>query len=135
MCPSASSTGLPVAGSSSIDPRFCAAVASVCADRQGKFWDALTAFYARPDRLAPPALRETVTGLGVDGPTFDECLKNGHPEAVVDGDAAVAEQLGLSGTPSTLVDGRLLRGVVTLDTLSDIIDDELTRDRRTADHG
>ncbi len=114
------------------DNAYAAALASVCADRQGKFWDTLTALYARPDRLAPPAIRETVTGLGVDGATYDECLRNGHPEAIVDGDAAVAERLGLSGTPSTLIDGRLLRGVVTLDTLADLIDDELTRIERAA---
>ena len=40
---------------------------------------------------------------------------------------AVADGLGLSSTPSLLINGRLIRGAVPASALAEVIDDEIAR--------
>ncbi|MDE2306038.1 MAG: thioredoxin domain-containing protein [Gammaproteobacteria bacterium] len=104
-----------------------AAAAGVCADRQGKFWPMHDLMFREQDSLAVPGLMDKAKRLGLDVKAFADCLSSAATAAVIAKDQAAARRLGLSGTPSTFVDGRFLNGAVSYDDLVALIDDELHR--------
>ena len=77
-----------------------AAEAAECANRQGKFWDLHDWAFRHQDVL--PTIRNAAKDLGLDMPTFDRCVK-GEGAARVSSDLALAEQLGVTGTPTWFV--------------------------------
>lgn len=104
-----------------------AAAASVCADRQGQFWPLYDALFADQRQLSPAAIRTTIVRLGLDAQAFDDCLAHGDPQNVVSIDAAMANDLGLSGTPVMFINGRLAAGTQSYEKLSAIVEEERTR--------
>jgi protein-disulfide isomerase len=93
-----------------------AAEAALCANDQGLFWEMHDAIFynqvgendgafarARLDRIA-----ETVEGLDPDA--WGQCMDDDTHEDDVQEARDNADDLGVSGTPSFLVDGQLLFG-------------------------
>ena len=109
-----------------------AAEASLCAENQGKFWEMHDLLFAEQDKLGAEDLKEKAKRLGLDTASFAQCLDSGTTAARVSGDVADADQLGLSSTPATFVNGRFLKGAISVEALSAIIDDELERSRLIA---
>jgi protein-disulfide isomerase len=88
-----------------------AARASVCADEQGRFEAFHDAVFARQDSLSEAAWPRLAKLAGVaDAKRFDECLAGAASLARVERDVAAGRQLGISGTPSLLVNDALLTG-------------------------
>jgi protein-disulfide isomerase len=108
------------------------AEAAVCARNQGKFWEMHDLLFAEQAYLSIDALKEKAKRLGLDSAIFNECLDSGNSADAVRLDAAAGQKLGITGTPATFVNGRLIRGTATLDELSAVIDDELRRAVLTA---
>lgn len=106
-----------------------AAQAGVCAGRQGKFWPMHDLMFAEQNALSIPALKEKAKRVGLDSKRFDHCLDTGEAMPVIKEDQAAARRLGLSGTPSTFVDGRFLNGAVSYEELTAMVNDELQRTR------
>jgi protein-disulfide isomerase len=104
-----------------------AAAAGVCADRQGRFWPFLNALFAAAGPLEAAELRRRAAASRLDMVAFDACLASDEPRQVVAADSAAADALGLSSTPSLLINGRLVRGAVPAGTLAENIDDEIAR--------
>lgn len=104
-----------------------AAAAAVCADAQGKFWEMHDALFADQNALGTAALKDTAKRLGLDVPAFDRCLETDSAAATVSADKQAADDLGLSGTPASFINGRYLNGAATIEQLSTLIDDELKR--------
>ena len=104
-----------------------AAEAGVCADRQGKFWPMHDLMFAEQNALGIPALKQKAQRIGLDVKRFDKCLDSGAALQAIKKDEDAAEKLGLSGTPSTFIDGRFLNGAVTYAELTAIVNDELAR--------
>ncbi len=108
---------------------LAAARGSVCADRQGHFWEMHDALFADQSALGEDALKAAARRIGLDGDTFDQCLEKGAPETKVVADATVADALGLSSTPVFFVNGRLITGTAPASAFRMVIDDELARRR------
>jgi protein-disulfide isomerase len=91
-----------------------AAVASVCADAQGKFWemhDRLLTVYLSDESIAADA--QSVTGLDVAAWTacYAEAITGqGAAASAVANDLALARDLAVPGTPTYVVNGHLLFG-------------------------
>jgi protein-disulfide isomerase len=88
-----------------------AAKASVCAGRQGRFAAMHDLLYARADSLGGVewprlAAQAGVTDLGA----FGACLRDPATQARIDADVRAATRLGVQGTPTFLVNDRLMRG-------------------------
>jgi len=109
-----------------------AAEAAVCAQDQGKFWEMYDTLFAEQNALGVDALKEKAKRLGLDTAIFDECLDSGKSEQAIQADARAAEALGITGTPASFINGRLVNGTASVDQLSRIIDDELRRAVLTA---
>jgi protein-disulfide isomerase len=103
-----------------------AAVAAEAAGRQGRFWAMHDALFALQGRaLTEPLMLQQAQALGLDVARFAADLRDPALLARVRADAAEAQRLGLSATPSLLVNGRLFTGAQTLSTLRTAVDAEL----------
>jgi len=104
-----------------------AAEAALCADEQGRFWEAYNAFYAAQDRLDPLTLRAAVVAAGADGRSYDECLASGRVRPRIEADVAAARELAVDGTPGLFINGRFLSGAQPIERLTALVGDELAR--------
>jgi protein-disulfide isomerase len=103
-----------------------AAQAGVCADAQGKFWQMYDAMYADQSALGDAALKGTASRIGLEPQAFNACLESAEA-AVIKTDQEAGERLGLSGTPSSFLNGRYVNGMMPLFKWQALVDDELRR--------
>lgn len=86
-----------------------AAVASVCAQDQGKFWAFHDIAYKNQHRLDAAALRAYAAEVGLALPAFEACLADPAAKARVQADAAAGAALDIHGTPRVFINGALYR--------------------------
>ncbi len=87
-----------------------AAEAAECAHAQGKYWEYHDALYAAQDQLATIDYGKLAGDLKLDTKTFKNCV-DGHTyanEIELDRQAGIA--LGVTGTPATFINGKLIPG-------------------------
>jgi protein-disulfide isomerase len=92
-----------------------------CAQKQGKFWELHDKLYAAQDKLDEESIKGFEKELGLDETKLAACLSSGEAAKEVEADLQKAETLGLEGTPSFFVDGRLVPGA-SIEALTTAID-------------
>lgn len=114
----------------SIHPQaFKAAEAGNCAREQGKFWEYHDLLFGNQQALEPEFLKKYAADAGLDAAAFSSCLDTAKYSDRVQEQMGVGTSLGVSSTPSTFVNGRLVSGAVPYETFTAIIDEELERAR------
>jgi protein-disulfide isomerase len=83
--------------------------------------------FAAQQKLQVPDLKATAGEIGLDAEAFAECLDSGKHEATWKADEADGERYGVSGTPASFVNGRLVGGAQPYENFAQVIDDELKR--------
>jgi len=104
-----------------------AAVAAVCAERQGRFWDYHALLFEHQDALADPDLRRYAEELSLDLEAFQRCREGDEADDAVEADVRAAARAGASGTPAFFVNGILLTGARPVEAFAEVIDRELAR--------
>lgn len=105
-----------------------AALAVECAGEQGRFEAYHDALFARQDSIGTRAWDRFAADAAVpDAEAFRRCVADGTLMARVDRDAAVAERTDISVTPSLVIDGTLVPGVVSQAELERRITEALKR--------
>ena len=104
-----------------------AAEAALCASDQGKYWELREWMFANPGLLKPENFIAQAAALGLNPEPFTKCVQGHAKAASVDHDLAVAEELGATGTPTFLVNGRLMEGARSAEDFKRVIDEELAR--------
>jgi protein-disulfide isomerase len=102
-----------------------AAEAALCANEQGKFWEAHDKFFASQENLDIAGLQNDAKELGLDTTKFEQCLSSGKMASVVEKDQQDGKKLGVNGTPAFFINGRELSGAQPLEAFSEVIDSEL----------
>jgi protein-disulfide isomerase len=87
-----------------------AAVASLAAHRQGKFWEMHDALFAHQSALDPASLETYAQAIGLDMARFRKDIADPELRARAKRDGALADQLGANATPGFLINGRLSLG-------------------------
>ena len=65
--------------------------------------------------------------LGVNGQTFDSCLDSGKHAQAVQADASYGQTLGVSGTPTSFINGKEIVGAQPYSVVKQMIEDELAK--------
>jgi len=104
-----------------------AAEASLCAHAQGKFWPFHDAVFADQKALETEDLQAKAEAVGLEPGAFFTCVTSGEQAEAVRQDVREGTIAGVSGTPALYIDGRMIIGTVTYESLAETIDDELTR--------
>ena len=102
-----------------------AALASMAAHEQGKFWEYHDKVFANQQKMTRPDLLRHAQELGLDVKRFEQALNAARAKPAIDADAAEARSLGASGTPAFFINGRFLSGAVPFEGFAEIIDEEL----------
>jgi protein-disulfide isomerase len=101
-----------------------ASEAAHCAGAQGKYWEFHDQI-VKGKGLDVPNLKDVARGLKLDSAQFNRCLDSGEKAGIIKSSLAEAQGLGMQGTPSYLINGRFLSGMLTFEELRAIVDDEL----------
>jgi protein-disulfide isomerase len=103
--------------------------AARCANEQGKFWPYHDLIYSNAPKATVEDLKAYAQQAGLTMPAFDQCLSSGKYKALIQNDVEEGTRLGINGTPTFFINGRVLSGAQPLETFVGIVDDELTRSR------
>ncbi|NET10127.1 MAG: thioredoxin domain-containing protein [Merismopedia sp. SIO2A8] len=97
-----------------------AAQAAYAAQQQGQFWPYHDALFAHQDDLDDDFFRHLAQELGLDLEQFDRDRTQAAP--VIEQDMALAQELGLNGTPYFFFQGEALSGAIALEDLEALLD-------------
>lgn len=113
---------------------YKAASASECANGQGKFWeyhDLLfqnQAAWSNLDSTGVVAkFKEYAGTLGLDTGSFSSCLDSDKYKADIDKDIAEGQAVGVSGTPTSYINGTQIVGAQPYAAFKTLIDQELAK--------
>ena len=104
-----------------------AAIASVAAGQQGKFWEMYDKLFANQQNLDAASLEKYAQEIGLDVNKFKAAVADPKTKAVVEADVKQANQFGVQGTPSFFVNGRAFSGAYPLDSFKMILDEEVKK--------
>jgi protein-disulfide isomerase len=108
-----------------IHPRSMpSAIAAVCADEQGKFWQMHDRLFSSQNSLEDADLKKYAGEMGLDGAEFASCIVSPEAAAKVKKDMASGAALGVRGTPSFYVGSTLAVGT---GKLRQIVETELAK--------
>ena len=105
-----------------------AAEAASCANDQGKFWDFHNYLYTHQGgenqgAFSKPNLEKFAADLGLNTTDFNSCLDSDKYAKLV---LSAGQKVGVSGTPTTFVNGKILVGAVPYTEVKKLIDQELS---------
>ncbi len=108
------------------------ALASECANEQGKFWEYHDKVFTEQDKIAGKTtdlinaqLKSFAQELGLNTSRFGSCLDNAKYQANVDADLNDGRTAGVSGTPTFFINGNRIVGAQPYSAFKAIIDQEL----------
>jgi protein-disulfide isomerase len=89
------------------------AYAAECANEQGKFWEYHDKLFNEwrgeyVGTFTKPNLKKYAADLNLDTAKFNQCLDTERTKPIIDKDVAEARQLGITGTPTFIINGRQL---------------------------
>jgi protein-disulfide isomerase len=122
----------PYQGQESVD----AALAARAAQAQGKFWEYHDLLYANQSSgnsggYSEENLVALAEEAGLDRRRFEEDLRSARYEEIVQADFREGQELGISGTPTFLINDQVLVGLQPLGVFEQAIEDA----RREAEGG
>ncbi len=113
-------------------PVFETHVAGQCVAKQGKYSEFLRLGYRNPDLTnISSGWREILTTIpGIDSAAVEDCVSATDATERVRANTVEARQRGLTMTPSSVADGRLFEGSLTLDVADSVVVSMISRRRR-----
>jgi protein-disulfide isomerase len=86
-----------------------AAYASAAAQKQGKFWEMHDLLFAHQRALAPEQLDSYAKQIGLDMDEFKKDMSSPEVKKVIAADMRLGQRVGIRGTPTFFVNGRVLQ--------------------------
>ena len=109
-----------------------ASIASLCVYDQSneKFWKFHDAIFEKQGEIkvadAKKTLAEMARGLGVDMKKYNECVKSEQAKRRVVSDMEEGKSIGVSGTPTFVVDGFVISGGANIKAIRNAVDYRLS---------
>lgn len=102
-----------------------AAHAAECAGAQGKFWEYHEAVFASASALADADLEKFAKTAGLDLAQYRRCMKENLFAKKIEQDFSDAAAAGIQGTPTFVINGRVVTGSKPYREFEKIIEEEL----------
>jgi protein-disulfide isomerase len=99
--------------------------AAYCAGEQGKFWEYHRNVYSKPTDFSDEDLKKRAGEVGLDAAAFGTCYASNKHDETIRGAAGQGSSLGVTGTPTFFINGRMLVGAQPFEAFRAIIDEEL----------
>ena len=107
-----------------------AAEAAQCAGAQGKYWEYHDELFKRQADLGTLDYAALAGELGLDRASFATCVSERTFKDEVQMDLAAGQALGVSGTPASFINGRLVSGAYPFEEYQKVIEGELKKAER-----
>jgi protein-disulfide isomerase len=104
-----------------------AAEAAECAGAQNKFWEMHDKLFANQTSLSLENYKTWAKDLGLNQSKFNKCLDESTTAAKVAADQKYGDSVGVTGTPSSFVNGNIIQGAQGYDVVKSMIDTELAK--------
>jgi protein-disulfide isomerase len=101
--------------------------AALAAAEEGRFWEMYRLLFANQTQFDRETIRGHAASLGLDLELFDAFMSSDAGVAAIQADREQARSLGLYGSPSFFINGRLLPGEQPYEAFKALIDAELSR--------
>jgi len=105
-----------------------AAEAAECAGDQDMFWEMYETLFQNNDALAVDDLKAYADDMGLDTEQFNACLDNDEKAELVQQDLADGQSLGITGTPTFIINGKKIVGAQPFEVIEEVIKEELAKD-------
>ena len=102
-------------------PSVVAARASLAADRQGKWTEFHVALMTASGALDEDRIMDIAAGIGLDIAQLRADMESEAVTAVIERNHALAQQLGIRGTPAFLVKNAIVPGAASRDALAEMV--------------
>lgn len=112
-----------------------AAEAAMAAHEQGRFWSFHEEVFGHQQALTRADLSIYAQRAGLDVAAFDAELAAGTYVARVDGDVALGNRLGVTGTPGFLINGAYVSGAQDFDHFRALVEAEIVAVQGLLDQG
>lgn len=99
-----------------------AAIASRCAQKQGKFWEMHDKIFENQAKIGDEDLEGHAKALSLDMKKFKACMKSPETEAFVRADMEQGNEAGVGGTPSFYINGKAHQGPPSVDTIRALVE-------------
>lgn len=107
-----------------------AAEAGMYAHRYGKFVEMHNAMFEDQDNLTIDDLKAKAKSVGLDPDKLEKALDDETYKDTVQKDIDIAKALGISGTPTMVINGEMIVGALPLDTIKSKIDKALADSKK-----
>ena len=105
-----------------------AAIAALAANKQGKFWEFHDRLFANQNKLNDAKVQEIAAELNLNLEQFNQDLKDGGLESLIERDLNDGRQVEVQGIPTVFVNGKFLSDR-SLQGLQQAIEVELRKKR------
>src|SRR5215469_6553708 len=109
-----------------------AAQAARCAGDQGKYWEFHDALFSDQSKLDQAGLKATAGKLKLDTKKFDECTAGDLHIDQIRKSQQEGSGVGVDGTPTFIIDGRLMSGAQPPSEMESVINEELAQNVKEA---
>jgi protein-disulfide isomerase len=99
--------------------------AALAAGEQGKFWEMHDLIFAHPGRLSAGDFDYYADQLGLDKDRFYKALRGSATNTVIETDIVEGKKLGITATPTLLIDGHRIQGAQSYAALKRMTEAEL----------
>ena len=106
-----------------------AAIATLAANQQDKFWEFHAELFKNYSKLSDAKFEEIAQSLGLNMEQFKQDMKNPALAAMVQRDLKDGVEAGVRGTPAIFVNGRMLQQR-SLPGFRQVIDAELAKKKK-----
>ena len=104
-----------------------AALASMAASLQGRFWEMHDLIFKNQKSLSPERLVQLAGQAGLDVERFKWDMEDPRIEIFVSQNQRAAAAVGIKGTPMFLINGKVIRGAQPPEKFKEILDEELAK--------
>jgi protein-disulfide isomerase len=101
--------------------------AARCANAQGRFWAYHDALYSKSPKATLEDLKAIAKEVDLEMGAFDVCLSARTYGSAVQKDIDEGTRVGVTGTPTFFINGRVISGAQPLESFTRIVDEELAR--------
>jgi len=101
------------------------AIATECANEQGKFWEMSDMIFANQDTLTEASFEEYAEELGLNLEAYQSCVADERYYEKILTDYNLGVENGVRGTPTNFVNNEMVPGAVPYENMKAIIDELL----------
>jgi protein-disulfide isomerase len=101
------------------------ALATECANEQGKFWEMSDKIFSNQDTLSQDSFEKFAEELELNVDVFNSCIVDERYKDKIMTDYNLGIDSGVQGTPTNFINGQMIPGAVPYENMKEIIDELL----------